>query len=70
VGPLEVGWTAAFHALGVSLETAAATGVACHLWSLLFTAGLGAAAWLALGRYAPPPDGTGTVRSSAERWSR
>ena len=44
MGPLEVGWTAAFHALGISLETAAATGVACHLWSLLFTAGLGAAA--------------------------
>jgi len=66
VGPLEVGWTAAFHALGVPLEVAAATGVACHLWSLLFTAGLGAAAWLALGRYTPP-DGTGTLRSTADR---
>lgn len=67
VGPLEVGWTAAFHALGVPLETAAATGVACHLWSLLFTAVLGAAAWLALARYAPPPDGTRTLPSSAAR---
>ena len=67
VGPLEAGWTAAFHALGVPLETAAATGVACHLWSLVFTAVLGAAAWLMLARYAPPPDGTGTLRSTAAR---
>lgn len=67
VGPLEAGWTAAFHALGVPLDTAAASGIACHLWSLLFTAALGVAAWLTLGRYAPPPDGTGALRSTAVR---
>jgi uncharacterized membrane protein YbhN (UPF0104 family) len=68
VGPLEAGWTAAFHALGVPLETAAASGVACHLWSLLFTAVAGVAAWLALGAQAPPPvDGADTSRSTAAR---
>jgi uncharacterized protein (TIRG00374 family) len=48
IGPLEAGWTAGFVALGVPLEIAAATGLTCHLWSLLFVAILGAAAWLAL----------------------
>ena len=69
VGPLEAGWTAAFHALGVPLDVAAATGLACHLWSLLFTAVLGVAAWIVLGRYEPPTvDGaTGAGRSSAAR---
>jgi uncharacterized protein (TIRG00374 family) len=50
LGTLEVGWTAAFVALGIPLELAAATGLACHLWALLFAAGYGAAAWLVLTR--------------------
>lgn len=48
LGTLEAGWTAAFHALGVPLQTAAATGLAAHLWGLLFAALFGALAWLAL----------------------
>ena len=44
-GTLEAGWTAAFAWLGVPLEVAAASGVACHLWSLLFAALLGALGW-------------------------
>ena len=48
LGTLEAGWTAAFNALGVPLATAAATGLAAHLWGLVFAAGFGALAWLAL----------------------
>jgi uncharacterized protein (TIRG00374 family) len=50
LGTLEAGWTAAFVALGVPLDLAAATGLACHLWALLFAAVYGAAAWLVLTR--------------------
>jgi uncharacterized protein (TIRG00374 family) len=48
LGTLEAGWTAAFVALGVPLATAAATGLAAHLWGLLFAAFFGALAWAAL----------------------
>jgi uncharacterized protein (TIRG00374 family) len=48
LGTLEAGWTAAFTALGVPLPTAAATGLAAHLWGLLFAAFFGALAWAAL----------------------
>jgi uncharacterized membrane protein YbhN (UPF0104 family) len=45
LGTLEAGWTAAFAALGVAPETAAATGLAAHLWALVFAALLGAVGW-------------------------
>jgi hypothetical protein len=48
LGTLEAGWTAAFTALGVPLEIAAATGIICHLWSLLFAAVYALTAWGAL----------------------
>ncbi len=48
LGTLEAGWTAAFTALGVPLEVAAATGLAAHLWGLIFAATFGGAAWAAL----------------------
>ncbi len=47
-GTLEAGWTAAFVALGVPVDIAAATGFASHLWAVLFTAIYGALAWGAL----------------------
>ncbi len=49
VGPLEAGWTAAFAALGVPVDVAAATGLACHLWTLLLVTLFGAAGWWWLG---------------------
>ncbi|HQN96240.1 MAG TPA: flippase-like domain-containing protein [Thermoanaerobaculales bacterium] len=48
LGTLETGWTAAFIALGVPPDVAAATGLASHLWALLFAAVYGAAAWAIL----------------------
>jgi uncharacterized membrane protein YbhN (UPF0104 family) len=48
LGTLEAGWTAAFTALGIPLQTAAATGLAAHLWGLIFAALFGVAAWIAL----------------------
>ena len=45
LGTLEAGWTAAFVLLGIPLDVAAATGLACHLWSLVFIAVYGAAGW-------------------------
>jgi uncharacterized protein (TIRG00374 family) len=48
LGTLEAGWTAAFTALGISLETAAATGLAAHLWGLIFAALYGVIGWIAL----------------------
>ena len=45
LGTLEAGWTVAFTALGVPLKTAAATGLAAHLWGLIFAAFYGALAW-------------------------
>jgi uncharacterized membrane protein YbhN (UPF0104 family) len=48
VGTVEAAWTAAFTLLGVPLEIAAATGLACHVWALVFVAVYGAAAWLAV----------------------
>ncbi|MBD3852394.1 MAG: flippase-like domain-containing protein [Acidobacteria bacterium] len=57
LGTLEAGWTAAFTALGVPLQVAAATGVAAHLWGLIFAALFGLAGWVlltALSRDVPP----------------
>jgi uncharacterized protein (TIRG00374 family) len=48
LGTLEAGWTAAFTALGVPVQVAAATGVAAHLWGLVFAALYGLFAWLIL----------------------
>jgi hypothetical protein len=48
LGTLEAGWTAAFTALGVPLGLAAATGLAAHLWGLVFAAAFGTVAWVAL----------------------
>ena len=48
LGTLEAGWTAAFTAMGIPLETAAATGLAAHLWALVFSALFGAVAWFLL----------------------
>ena len=48
LGTLEAGWTAAFTALGVPFQVAAATGVAAHLWGLIFAAFFGLAGWAAL----------------------
>jgi uncharacterized protein (TIRG00374 family) len=48
LGTLEAGWTAAFTALGVPLQVAAATGVATHLWGLIFAAFFGLLGWAAL----------------------
>jgi uncharacterized protein (TIRG00374 family) len=48
LGTLEAGWTVAFTALGVPAQVAAATGVAAHLWGLIFAAVLGFAAWMIL----------------------
>ena len=50
LGTLEAGWTAAFAAMGIDLDVAAATGLACHIWALAFAAVFGALAWLGLGR--------------------
>jgi len=54
LGTLEAGWTAAFMALGVPVDLAAATGFASHLWALLFAAMFGAMAWGALALRHPP----------------
>jgi uncharacterized protein (TIRG00374 family) len=48
LGTLEAGWTAAFTALGVPVEVAAATGFASHLWALVYAAIFGTVAWGAL----------------------
>ena len=48
LGTLEAGWTTGFTALGIPLEIAAATGLAAHLWGLIFAAVFGAAAWALL----------------------
>ena len=53
LGTLEAGWTAAFTALGVPVSVAAATGLASHLWALLFAAIYGVAAWLVITRRNP-----------------
>ena len=45
LGTLEAGWTAAFTALGVPVQVAAATGLAAHLWGLVFAAFYGAIGW-------------------------
>ena len=51
LGTLEAGWTAAFTALGIPLQTAAATGLAAHLWGLVFAAFYGVIAWVVTLRY-------------------
>jgi uncharacterized membrane protein YbhN (UPF0104 family) len=43
-GTQEAGWAAALAAVGVPAQQALAAGFACHLWILLFSAVLGAAA--------------------------
>lgn len=48
IGTLEAGWTASFAAMGIDLSVAAATGLACHLWALIFTAVFGCLGWVAL----------------------
>lgn len=53
LGTLEAGWTAAFTALGVPVNVAAATGLASHLWALLFAAAYGAVAWVVITRRNP-----------------
>jgi len=53
LGTLEASWTAAFTALGVPLQEAAATGLATHVWGLLLAAILGACAWGVLSEAAP-----------------
>ena len=53
MGTLEAGWTAAFTALGVPVSVAAATGLASHLWALLFAAVYGAVAWVVITRRDP-----------------
>ncbi len=53
LGTLEAGWTAAFAALGVPVSVAAATGLASHLWALLFAAAYGAVGWLIITRSKP-----------------
>jgi glycosyltransferase 2 family protein len=50
LGTLEAGWTAAFAALGVPVSVAAATGLASHLWALLFAAVYGVASWIVITR--------------------
>lgn len=50
-GTLETGWTAGFVALGIPLETAAASGLAVHSWSLLITVIVGSTAYMALQRW-------------------
>lgn len=53
LGTLEAGWIAALMALGVPLQVAAATGVAAHLWGLIFAAIFGLAAWVSLDVFSP-----------------
>ena len=48
LGTLEAGWTAAFAAMGIDLDIAAATGLACHIWALIFAALFGGLGWFAL----------------------
>lgn len=56
LGTLEAGWTAAFVALGVPVEVAAATGFASHLWALVFAAIFGALSWVVLATVHQPRD--------------
>lgn len=53
LGTLEAGWTSAFVALGVPPHVAAATGLASHLWALLFAAAYGAVGWAVLAARLP-----------------
>jgi uncharacterized membrane protein YbhN (UPF0104 family) len=48
LGTLEAGWTAAFTALGIPIQTAAASGLAAHLWGLVFAAFFGLIGWIVL----------------------
>ena len=52
-GTLEAGWTAALAAVGVPAAGALAAGFATHLWSVLFTAALGAASAAYLAVFQP-----------------
>ncbi len=55
-GPIQAGWTAVFGALGFSVDTAAAAGVAVHLWTLILSAVNGLAAWLFISRVKARPE--------------
>jgi hypothetical protein len=57
-GTQEVGWAAALAAAGVPTQQALAAGFACHLWILLFSVvvGAAAAAYLAALRPGSPPN--------------
>lgn len=55
-GTLEAGWTAAFAAMGVDLSVAAATGLACHIWALIFAAVFGAIGWVVLKTNSSQPE--------------
>lgn len=48
LGTLEAGWTAAFVALGIPMQVAAASGLAAHLWGLVFAAFFGVLGWAVL----------------------
>lgn len=48
LGTLEAGWTAAFSALGVPVKVAAASGLAAHIWGLVFAAVFGILGWMAV----------------------
>jgi len=54
LGTLEAGWTAGFAAVGIPVKTAAASGVAVHLWSLTVSAVIGLAGVLSLWVAGPP----------------
>lgn len=53
-GTMEAGWTAAFTALGVPVEIAAASGLAVHILSLLVTVAYGALAFVLMARLRRP----------------
>jgi uncharacterized membrane protein YbhN (UPF0104 family) len=49
LGSVEAGWTAAFVALGRTVEDAAASGLAIHLLALCLSFAYGVAGWLVIG---------------------
>lgn len=67
-GTLEAGWTAALASLGIPAPAAVAAGFATHLWSLLFSAALGAAS--ALGLALVHPSGGASARRAARNDER
>lgn len=57
LGPLEAGFASALSLGGIPMQEALALGFALHFWTLLFQLLLGAAAFFALFRLSPPPQG-------------